>query len=118
MRAMRSSCAPPSRRWATGNRFADEERDRIVVCQQYRRDHPAGTGTIDHPGITVLHYAGGYLVRPEGREPEPVSDVEREIVPMHQLQLIEYRSRNAAAPPQGVVDHRIYGFEKEARDDA
>jgi hypothetical protein len=39
----------------------DEERDRIVVCMQNRRDHPAGEGTIDFPGVTILHYAGDGL---------------------------------------------------------
>jgi hypothetical protein len=37
----------------------DEANDRIVVYMQNRRDHPSGRGTIDFPGITILHYAGG-----------------------------------------------------------
>jgi hypothetical protein len=36
----------------------DEGADRVVVYMQNRRDHPSGSGTIDFPGITVLHYAG------------------------------------------------------------
>ncbi len=39
----------------------DEERDRAVVYMQNRRDHPSGHGTIDFPGITILHYAGDGL---------------------------------------------------------
>jgi uncharacterized protein (TIGR02246 family) len=39
----------------------DPAGDRIVVMMQNRRDHPSGTDTIDFPGITVLHYAGGGL---------------------------------------------------------
>ena len=36
----------------------DEARGRVVVYMQNRRDHPSGQGTIDFPGITILHYAG------------------------------------------------------------
>jgi hypothetical protein len=51
--------------------LVDEERDDIVVYVQYRRDHPAGTGTIDYPGISVLHYAGdGLFDRSEDFWPE------------------------------------------------
>ncbi|MFQ5513917.1 MAG: nuclear transport factor 2 family protein [Myxococcota bacterium] len=39
----------------------DPEARRIIVYMQNRRDHPAGHGTIDFPGITVLHYAGDGL---------------------------------------------------------
>ena len=39
----------------------DEERDQAIVYMQNRRDHPSGTGTIDFPGVTILHYAGGGL---------------------------------------------------------
>lgn len=39
----------------------DEDAERIVVYMQNRRDHPSGSGTIDFPGITVLHYAGDGL---------------------------------------------------------
>jgi hypothetical protein len=36
----------------------DEQNGRVVVYMQNRRDHPAGQGTIDFPGITILDYAG------------------------------------------------------------
>ena len=36
----------------------DEEHGRVVVYMQNRRDHPSGTGVLDFPGITILHYAG------------------------------------------------------------
>jgi hypothetical protein len=36
----------------------DEESDQAIVYMQNRRDHPSGTGTIDFPGVTILHYAG------------------------------------------------------------
>ena len=36
----------------------DEETGRAIVYMQNRRDHPSGQGTIDFPGITILHYAG------------------------------------------------------------
>ncbi len=36
----------------------DPERDQVIVYMQNRRDHPSGQGTIDFPGITILHYAG------------------------------------------------------------
>ncbi len=39
----------------------DEERDRVIVYMQNRRDHPSDTGTIDFPGITIVHYAGDGL---------------------------------------------------------
>jgi len=39
----------------------DEERGRVIVYMQNRRDHPSGTGTIDFPGITILDYAGNNL---------------------------------------------------------
>ncbi|MBW2399924.1 MAG: nuclear transport factor 2 family protein [Deltaproteobacteria bacterium] len=39
----------------------DEDADRVIVYMQNRRDHPSGSGTIDFPGITILHYAGGGL---------------------------------------------------------
>jgi len=39
----------------------DEAGDRILVYMQNRRDHPSGRGTIDFPGITILHYAGDGL---------------------------------------------------------
>jgi hypothetical protein len=32
---------------------------RVVLYVQNRRDHPAGEGTIDFPGVTILDYAGG-----------------------------------------------------------
>ena len=37
----------------------DEERGRVILYVQNRRDHPSGTGTIDFPGVTILDYAGG-----------------------------------------------------------
>jgi len=37
----------------------DPATGRICVYMQNRRDHPSGTGVIDFPGITILHYAGG-----------------------------------------------------------
>lgn len=37
----------------------DPGRGRVVVYMQNRRDHPAGAGTIDFPGVTILDYAGG-----------------------------------------------------------
>ena len=37
----------------------DPASGRICVYMQNRRDHPSGTGVIDFPGITILHYAGG-----------------------------------------------------------
>ena len=39
----------------------DEEGDRVIVYMQNRRDHPSGTGTIDFPGVTIVHYAGDGL---------------------------------------------------------
>jgi SnoaL-like domain len=39
--------------------MVDPTSGRICVYMQNRRDHPGGTGVIDFPGITVLHYAGG-----------------------------------------------------------
>ena len=39
----------------------DEESGRVLVYMQNRRDHPSGSGTIDFPGITILHYAGDGL---------------------------------------------------------
>ena len=39
----------------------DEEGDRVIVYMQNRRDHPSGKGTIDFPGVTILHYAGDGL---------------------------------------------------------
>ncbi len=39
----------------------DGERDSIIVYMQNRRDHPCGTGTLDFPGITIVHYAGDGL---------------------------------------------------------
>ncbi len=36
----------------------DEERGRVILYVQNRRDHPSGTGTIDFPGVTLLDYAG------------------------------------------------------------
>ena len=39
----------------------DEANDRIIVYMRNRRDHPAGSGTIDFPGITIVHYAGDGL---------------------------------------------------------
>jgi hypothetical protein len=39
----------------------DEDNDRVIVYMQNRRDHPSGTGTLDFPGITILHYAGSGL---------------------------------------------------------
>jgi hypothetical protein len=38
--------------------MTDPETGRICVYIQNRRDHPSGQGTIDFPGITILHYAG------------------------------------------------------------
>jgi hypothetical protein len=43
----------------------DEERGRVVVYMQNRRDHPGGKGVIDFPGITILDYAGNGLWRRE-----------------------------------------------------
>jgi hypothetical protein len=43
----------------------DPEAGRVVFCMQNRRDHPAGTGPIDFPGVSVLEYAGGGLWRLE-----------------------------------------------------
>jgi hypothetical protein len=39
--------------------MVDPETGRVCVYIQNRRDHPSGRGTIDFPGITILHYAGG-----------------------------------------------------------
>jgi hypothetical protein len=39
--------------------MVDPASGRICVYIQNRRDHPSGTGTIDFPGVTLLHYAGG-----------------------------------------------------------
>lgn len=39
----------------------DEEGDRVIAYMQNRRDHPSGTGVIDFPGVTILHYAGDGL---------------------------------------------------------
>jgi hypothetical protein len=36
----------------------DPESGRVVLYVQNRRDHPAGTATIDFPGVTILEYAG------------------------------------------------------------
>ena len=36
----------------------DEERGRVILYVQNRRDHPSGTGTCDFPGVTILDYAG------------------------------------------------------------
>lgn len=36
----------------------DQERGRVIVSMQNRRDHPSGQGVIDFPGITILDYAG------------------------------------------------------------
>lgn len=36
----------------------DEENDLVIVYMQNRRDHPSGQGTLDFPGVTILHYAG------------------------------------------------------------
>lgn len=41
--------------------MVDPATDRICVYMQNRRDHPSGTGVIDFPGITILHYAGNGL---------------------------------------------------------
>ena len=41
--------------------MVDEAAGRVVVYMQNRRDHPSGRGTIDFPGITILHYAGDGL---------------------------------------------------------
>jgi hypothetical protein len=43
----------------------DEERGRVIVYMQNRRDHPSGSGVIDFPGITILDYAGGNQWRRE-----------------------------------------------------
>ncbi len=37
----------------------DEERGRVILYVQNRRDHPSGKGTCDFPGVTILDYAGG-----------------------------------------------------------
>jgi hypothetical protein len=39
----------------------DDERGRIILYVQNRRDHPRGEGTIDFPGVTILDYAGNGL---------------------------------------------------------
>ena len=36
----------------------DEERGRVILYVQNRRDHPSGQGTCDFPGVTILDYAG------------------------------------------------------------
>jgi hypothetical protein len=36
----------------------DEERGRVILYVQNRRDHPSGKGTCDFPGVTILDYAG------------------------------------------------------------
>jgi hypothetical protein len=36
----------------------DAELGRVIVYMQNRRDHPAGEGVFDFPGITILDYAG------------------------------------------------------------
>ncbi len=36
----------------------DEERGRVILYVQNRRDHPSGKGTLDFPGVTILDYAG------------------------------------------------------------
>jgi hypothetical protein len=36
----------------------DEQRGRVIVYMQNRRDHPSGKGVLDFPGITILDYAG------------------------------------------------------------
>ena len=36
----------------------DVANGRVVMYMQNRRDHPSGKGTIDFPGISILHYAG------------------------------------------------------------
>lgn len=41
--------------------LVDPDGGRVVVAMQNRRDHPAGEGTIDFPGVTILHYAGDGL---------------------------------------------------------
>jgi hypothetical protein len=38
--------------------MVDPASGRVCVYMQNRRDHPSGTGIIDFPGITILHYAG------------------------------------------------------------
>lgn len=38
--------------------MVDPATGRVCVYMQNRRDHPSGSGTIDFPGITILHYAG------------------------------------------------------------
>lgn len=39
--------------------MVDPALGRVCVYMQNRRDHPAGDGVIDFPGITILDYAGG-----------------------------------------------------------
>jgi hypothetical protein len=39
--------------------MVDPASGRICVYMQNRRDHPSGSGVIDFPGVTILHYAGG-----------------------------------------------------------
>ncbi|MBW2288510.1 MAG: nuclear transport factor 2 family protein [Deltaproteobacteria bacterium] len=71
----------------------DEDADRVIVYMQNRRDHPSGSGTIDFPGITILHYAGGGLF-----------DLEEDFwsVPGGQATTVEY----AAACEQHDPEHR------------
>jgi hypothetical protein len=71
----------------------DDEADRVVVYMQNRRDHPSGSGTIDFPGVTILHYAGGGLF---DREEDFWS------VPGGQATSVEY----AAACEQHDPDHQ------------
>ena len=39
--------------------MVDPDTGRVCVYIQNRRDHPSGADTIDFPGVTILHYAGG-----------------------------------------------------------
>ena len=41
--------------------MVDAASGRVCVYMQNRRDHPAGTGVIDFPGISILRYAGNGL---------------------------------------------------------
>lgn len=43
----------------------DEERGRVILYVQNRRDHPSGKGTCDFPGVTILDYAGNGLWKQE-----------------------------------------------------
>lgn len=73
--------------------MVDPANGRVCVYMQNRRDHPSGTGVLDFPGITILHYAG------DGR-----FDYEEDLwaVPAAQRATAEYEAACAAYDP----DHR------------